>query len=335
MQTFQQEIQNFRNEEELYPYLQSSLLGPLEDFFARPRKDFRGQMIEKGFALGTTLYPHFSKNKATDQKNLEILKDLLESLHSGSLIIDDIQDSSLIRRGQPSLHLKYGIPVALNAGNWLYFFAYRLIEKLEVNESLQLRFYRVVTDTLFAAHCGQALDVGTPIDQLCDEETLKVCQKSLELKSGLLMGLALQLGALLTPVSEPELEAIRKFGIAFGISLQRFDDLGNFNCDRPTAKHLEDLQLRRPSWVWQSLALLGDKFEKEQFKSAVKQLPDSQALEDFLKSSDFKQRSFQLASQELNSVLESLKNDLKLSGVNEVYLAFKKLGEKLTYAYNP
>lgn len=334
MQTFAQEVQNFRDEGDLYPYLQNSLLGPLEDFFARPRKDFRGQMIEKGFELGSSLYPHFSKNKDIDQKNLKVLQDLLEALHSGSLIVDDIQDSSPIRRGQPSLHLKYGVPVALNAGNWLYFFAYRMVEKLEVNESLQLRFYRVVTDTLFSAHCGQALDVGTSIDELCDTETQKVCQKSLELKSGLLMGLALQLGALLTPVTEAQLKAIHSFGVQFGIALQRFDDLGNFNCERPTPKHLEDLQLRRPSWVWQSLAQIGSPAEKEQFKAAVAMLPNSEALESFLKASDFKQRSFHLASQDLKSVLEVLKQDLHISGVNEIYLAFKKLGEKLTYAYN-
>jgi geranylgeranyl pyrophosphate synthase len=46
---------------------------------------------------------------------------LSELIHTGSLIIDDIQDQSELRRGRPSLYRTYGIDVAINAGNTLYF----------------------------------------------------------------------------------------------------------------------------------------------------------------------------------------------------------------------
>jgi hypothetical protein len=47
--------------------------------------------------------------------------------HTGSLIIDDIEDDSIIRRGEECIHLRYGIDTAINAGNTLYFLPYLLI----------------------------------------------------------------------------------------------------------------------------------------------------------------------------------------------------------------
>ena len=47
--------------------------------------------------------------------------DAVEMLHACSLVIDDFEDDSLIRRVQPALHRVIGPARAVNAGNWMYF----------------------------------------------------------------------------------------------------------------------------------------------------------------------------------------------------------------------
>lgn len=69
----------------------------------------------------------FAEAFGRDIKNFESNKDvyfacgLTELIHNGSLMIDDVQDSSQSRRGDKCTHLKYGLDVAVNAGNILYY----------------------------------------------------------------------------------------------------------------------------------------------------------------------------------------------------------------------
>lgn len=51
-----------------------------------------------------------------------------ELIHNGTLVVDDIEDNSELRRGQPCLHKKYGIDVAINAGNGLFHSQEKIIE---------------------------------------------------------------------------------------------------------------------------------------------------------------------------------------------------------------
>ncbi len=52
-----------------------------------------------------------------------MIGDLIEMLHNASLLIDDIQDNSKLRRGSPVAHNIYGVPLTINAANYVYFLA--------------------------------------------------------------------------------------------------------------------------------------------------------------------------------------------------------------------
>ena len=54
---------------------------------------------------------------------------MFEIIHAGSMIVDDIEDDSSERRGAPAVHRLHGLPLALNAGNWMYFAPFRLVER--------------------------------------------------------------------------------------------------------------------------------------------------------------------------------------------------------------
>lgn len=63
-------------------------------------------------ALGRDL-EDYEKNK-----DIYFACGLTELVHNASLVIDDIEDGSEKRRGEPCLHHKYGVDVSINAGNY-------------------------------------------------------------------------------------------------------------------------------------------------------------------------------------------------------------------------
>lgn len=258
----------------LLPLLDETLLRPAADILGRPAKRIRARLVEIGFAAG-------SGGVITDEDRRACGRcaDALEVLHAGSLVVDDIQDGSLERRGDSSLHVRYGIPVALNAGNWLYFWPLELVRGMNLDPNRELRMYRELHSTLLRAHFGQALDVGCAIDKLSPEQVEPTCLAAMELKTGALMALALTLGAILARASEEVVEALREYGHGLGLGLQMLDDLGY--------KRLEDLRLRRPSWIWAFAAAHLDSEEYGRFVAAVRELPEAGALAAWMDSRAF------------------------------------------------
>ena len=83
-----------------------------------------------------------------------------ELCHTGALIIDDIEDGSLIRRGEEASHLRYGTDVAINAANTLYFLPHLLYsDHPDLSDSQRLATYRSMVQQLVKAHLGQAMDI--------------------------------------------------------------------------------------------------------------------------------------------------------------------------------
>ncbi|KAF6826625.1 Fusicoccadiene synthase 3 [Colletotrichum plurivorum] len=64
------------------------------------------------------------------------IKNVVNSLHSSSLMLDDIEDSSPLRRGEPAAHIVYGVPLTINSANYLYILALENISKLTTPDCL-------------------------------------------------------------------------------------------------------------------------------------------------------------------------------------------------------
>lgn len=82
-----------------------------------------------------------------------------ELMHTGSLIVDDVEDKSTVRRGGPTAHLKYGEAIALNAGTAAYFLGQQLLTRSILSDADQLRVYDLYFQALRAGHAGQAIDL--------------------------------------------------------------------------------------------------------------------------------------------------------------------------------
>lgn len=221
-----------------------ALLAPLREFLSRPGKELRARMVELGFALG---------GGARDGMPPE-LPLLIEVLHAGSLIVDDIEDGSQLRRGRPCLHRLHGVPVALNAGNWLYFWPQVLLSRMALPATARLAAHERIAACLLRCHEGQALDLTVRVGELERPDVPTVARTLTALKSGELVGLATALGAIAAGASAACTAALAAFGCEMGVGLQMLDDLSGVLNPARRDKALEDLRLGRVTWVWAFLA---------------------------------------------------------------------------------
>lgn len=309
--------------------VQHSLLDPLEDFFSHPGKNLRAQLVEVGFLLA-------NKKEILPSPKVKqlILKaaGIIEAIHNGALIVDDIQDGSVVRRNEPTLHLKYGMPTALNAGNWLYFWALEQIYLLELTDTQTHLLAQNCFKHLSRAHIGQALDLGTPINTISQKRISSVCLASMELKTGTLMSLAFMVGGVLGDASKKRLLQLEQWGSQLGLLLQMYDDLGNFFHEKGgPEKQYEDLRNQRPSWIW-SIASTYSARDFKSFKTAVAALPDMQLINQWVTLHDFRQTCLSRTEPFLNELVAEYEARFKSTHPHGLKL-LKKITNVLEHAY--
>ena len=154
----------------------------------------------------------------------------LELIHNASLIHDDVIDSSPYRRGQLSLHEKFGSETAVLAGDLLYTTAFDLILGEIENTIL-----RDILSCVRRMCQGEIREVRRRI--LTREDYLKIIQD----KTASLMSLCCKSGAILAGASEEESKALEEFGLNFGILYQLIDD--EMDGDIPCVKGKEEIKL--------------------------------------------------------------------------------------------
>jgi geranylgeranyl diphosphate synthase type I len=220
-----------------------ALYTPLHDFLSRPGKEFRGELLAQSW--------HLAGRKDPPPSELALV---VEALHAGSLIIDDIEDESTERRGRPALHRVYGTPAALNAGNWLYFWPFRLLDQAPLSAEIKAAAHKLVTRVLLECHYGQSLDLSIRLADLEPSEIPDVVRAITELKTGSLVGLAAGLGALASGADDRVVRAATRFGRELGTALQMLDDLSGVVTEKRRHKGIEDVSLGRPTWPFAWLA---------------------------------------------------------------------------------
>lgn len=228
---------------ELSELWNAALRTPLSHFLAQPGKELRAQLVSTCYAV--------AGGRGTCPPELALI---IEALHAGSLIVDDIEDNSLERRGQPALHVQCGLPTALNAGNWMYFWALTLVDRLELAPEDKCQLLVRLNSTLLRCHFGQGLDISARVWELKQAEVASVVRTSTTLKTGALMELAAAMAAVVAGAPGQTSQAIAMFGGQLGVALQMLDDLSGLLSERRKHKGEEDLWLGRPTWPWAWLA---------------------------------------------------------------------------------
>jgi geranylgeranyl pyrophosphate synthase len=214
-----------------------ALVGPAGEFLARPGKGLRAMIVRAGWLLGG------GTGEPPDR-----LAGVLELIHAGSLIVDDVEDSAEERRGAPALHQLIGVPLAINTGSWMYFVA--LADLAEVEP----RALPLAVRTLVRCHQGQALDLASTITT-CERAVVPALVETVtRLKTGALCRFAAELGATGARAMPEACSAIGMYAEQMGCALQMLDDLGALTSPARRAKAYEDLRDARPTWPWAWLA---------------------------------------------------------------------------------
>ena len=238
----------------------AGLYDPARAFLAEPGKGFRANLVRMGWDLAGGVPGQCPESLAV----------VLEWLHGGSLIVDDIEDGSLTRRGRPALHVSHGLPIALNTGNYLYFAALQQIDRLAVSGDVKARLHADINHALVRCHHGQALDLTAHVESLAQPEVAAVVRATTALKTGALTALAAVLGARASGAADERVAAIAAFGADLGVGLQMLDDLGSILSAKRRDKALEDLRGGHPTWAWAWLADDVDPFTFSRLQTALR-----------------------------------------------------------------
>lgn len=119
------------------------LLGPYEYLFTQPGKDIRSQLIAA-----------FNEYLGIPAESLAVINNVVGMLHTASLLVDDVEDSSLLRRGLPVAHSIFGTAQTINSANYVYFLALGELGKLGNPEAV-----KIYTEELLNLHRGQGMDL--------------------------------------------------------------------------------------------------------------------------------------------------------------------------------
>ncbi|MBI4814467.1 MAG: polyprenyl synthetase family protein [Methanobacterium sp.] len=148
----------------------------------------------------------------------------VELIHTFSLIHDDIMDQDEKRRGKPSVHVLWGEPMAILAGDTLFSKAFSTVLKSEedgVAPEKILPALHTVVDSCVKICEGQALDMGfAERTDVREEEYLTMIYK----KTAALIAAATKAGAILGGGTPEQVEALAEYGRLIGMAFQIQDD---------------------------------------------------------------------------------------------------------------
>jgi geranylgeranyl pyrophosphate synthase len=190
---------------------------------------------------------------------------IIEILHSASLVIDDIEDGSLERRGKKSIHVQYGMPHALNCANWMYFLVFKMLPK---------NLVELCHSTLFDCHIGQALDLnsnnfGDNAESFLNnsENRWTYYNKCAELKTSRLIIFSFDCLKEILNLNDDLLIKLKKIFMEYGVIYQIFDDIKNLIPDISFGKIYEDLNYGiRSAVVLTFLDILSEQKSQEALK---------------------------------------------------------------------
>ncbi|KAL4240164.1 Geranylgeranyl pyrophosphate synthase [Mactra antiquata] len=169
--------------------------------------------------------------KIPDDK-LQIIGEATQMLHNASLLIDDIEDNSNLRRGIPVAHNIYGVPHTINSANYVYFLGLQKVLTLNHPDAT-----KVFTGQILELHRGQGMDIYWRDSVRCPtEEDYKTMVIR---KTGGLFGLAVGLMQLFSENKLNFKPLLDNLGLYFQIR----DDYANLNSKEYEANksYCEDL----------------------------------------------------------------------------------------------
>lgn len=155
----------------------------------------------------------------------------LELLHNFTLVHDDIMDQSQLRRSMPSVHVKFGEPTAIMAGDLLFAKSFEVMHMLKVDDATFKKLDYLLVNCIKQICEGQQLDMGfEQQNHVAEQEYVEMIRK----KTAVLFSLATEGGAIIGGGTPNQINDLKTYGTALGIAFQIWDDYLDISSNEQT-----------------------------------------------------------------------------------------------------
>ncbi|MCD6092426.1 MAG: polyprenyl synthetase family protein [Candidatus Aenigmarchaeota archaeon] len=163
-----------------------------------------------------------------DMKKIRDFLIIPEVVHEGTLMIDDIEDSSELRRGKPCTHKIFGEDIAINAGNAMYYLPLLpfIKNKDKIDSETLAKAYNIYAQEMINISFGQGMDIAwhrglADADNITEKEYMQMCA----FKTGTLARMSAKLAAVLSNADNDITEKLGEFAESLGVAFQIRDDI--------------------------------------------------------------------------------------------------------------
>ncbi|MBQ2521043.1 MAG: polyprenyl synthetase family protein [Paludibacteraceae bacterium] len=144
----------------------------------------------------------------------------LEVFHNFTLLHDDVMDRAEVRRGRPTVHVKWNDNTAILSGDQMLIEAYKLLSDVPADKLPQvLKWFNEMATGICE---GQQYDVDF---EHMSQVTINDYMKMIELKTSVLLANAMRIGGYIAGATPVQQEALYRYGLHLGLAFQVQDDI--------------------------------------------------------------------------------------------------------------
>ncbi|MEM7533230.1 MAG: polyprenyl synthetase family protein [Chloroflexota bacterium] len=158
--------------------------------------------------------------------NVILLAAAIETLHTSTLVHDDVIDGALIRRGAPTLNAKWAMGTTILAGNFMFGHAAQFLARTN-----NMRALNIFSNTLRVIVDGELRQLFARNDYTQDKDNY---YHRIYAKTASLFCAATECAGVLTELPEPQVQQLRDYGYNFGMAFQIIDDILDFTGNETT-----------------------------------------------------------------------------------------------------
>ncbi|MDR0318971.1 MAG: polyprenyl synthetase family protein [Nitrososphaerota archaeon] len=151
-----------------------------------------------------------------------------EVIHNGTLVIDDIEDTSELRRGKPCTYKLYGIDISINVGNAMYYMPLLALmtKKISLPAEVLCGIYEIYVQEMINLSLGQAMDIAwhrglANANDITENDYLQMCAY----KTGTLARMAAKMAAVFSGAEKTLVDKLGRFAESIGVAFQMQDDI--------------------------------------------------------------------------------------------------------------
>ena len=178
----------------------------------------------------------------------------LEVFHNFTLLHDDVMDKAQVRRGRPTVHVKWNANTAILSGDQMMIEAYKLLSQVPEDKlATTLRLFNQMATEICE---GQQYDVDF---ESREDVTIPEYMEMIRLKTSVLLATALRIGAYIADATDEQQEQIYNYGIHLGLAFQIQDDMLDCYGDQATfGKAIGgDIAENKKTYLWLTAAQKG------------------------------------------------------------------------------